>query len=102
MKFPSRIDFDFYQSKLPPPGWAARLGRSRVVDIDVVVNAHSQTRHTDGERAAHNLLAIVRRHRGPGLEQMLHQLARRPECMIHPEKRAAFARRWLHRLEKTS
>jgi hypothetical protein len=99
-RFPSRVDFDFYQSRLALPPWAARLGRVHIVDIDVVVNSHGQVRYTQGELTTHNLLALLRRYRNDsaGLRCMLQDLARDPQCVIQPAKRSALARKWLRRI----
>jgi hypothetical protein len=66
-----------------------------------VVEAHAgATRHTPGEVAAYNLLSILRsyRRRKLDLASELNKLAANPECVINPEKRAAFARKWARRL----
>jgi hypothetical protein len=92
------------------PQWAAPLIKARAKRpgaetlpalIDAVVNAHAGERMTSGECAVHNLLAIVRscRRRGLNLEQRLSELAREPGCLINPEKRASFARKWARRMQ---
>jgi hypothetical protein len=111
--FPSQIDVDFYLSKQKLPAWAQKVQAAREaklqraswsVDaaegIEFIVNAHAGVRGSDGERAAHNLLAIVRgyRRRKVDLGAELRQLSTNPGCAINPEKRAAFARKWARRL----
>lgn len=104
-RFPGLVDLSFYRHKQPLPAWAAGLeDRPTYYDppseIDVVVNAHAGVKHTSGEMAVHNLLAILRskRRRGEHLDLALARIADNPECLINPEKRAAFARKWLERL----
>lgn len=108
--FPTETDLRFYESKRVPQ-WAAPLVRARAKRygaeelpalIDDVVNAHGGERMTSGQCAVHDLLTIVRsyRRRGLGLEQRLGQLAQEPGCLINPEKRAAFARKWARRMQR--
>jgi hypothetical protein len=101
--FPTQTDLAFYQSKTQPK-WAQKLKRREPTweTIDIVVNAHAGVRHSDaGEIAAGNLLAILRsyRRRKLNLVSELRKIAANPECLINTEKRAAFARKWLRRLE---
>jgi hypothetical protein len=106
-RFPTQTDLAFYRSKLEMPGWARALNTkpqvgqpSPIVMIDLVVNAHAGVRPTSGEIAVSNLLGILksRRRRGENLVQGLRELSKEPGCLIHPEKRAAFARKWASRL----
>ena len=112
MTFPTETDLKFYESKRVPQ-WAAPLVAARAkrfgadtlpAVIDDVVNAHAGLRMTSGECAVHNLLSIVRgdRRRGRSLEQRLAQLATEPGCLINPEKRAAFARKWARRMQQVA
>lgn len=102
--FPRAIDAQFFQSKQVLPAWArrfaARNARPAHALIDDVVNAHAGLRPTAGEVAAGNLLSIVRswRRRDADLLRELRELVLHPQCAVHPEKRAAFARRWAERL----
>jgi hypothetical protein len=110
MAFPTETDLRFYESKRVPQ-WAAPLIKARgkrlpgaetpLALIDDVVNAHAGERITSGECAAHNLLSLARsyRRRGLDLEQRLSELAREPGCLINPEKRASFARKWARRMQ---
>jgi hypothetical protein len=110
MAFPTETDLRFYEAK-HVPRWAAPLIKARAKRpgaellpalIDDVVNAHGGERMTSGECAVHNLLGIVRsyRRRGLDLEQRLSELAREPGCLINPEKRASFARKWARRMQE--
>lgn len=104
--FPTQIDVDFYLSKQKLPAWAQKVQKIQEAKFDAaegiefIVNAHAGVRGSDGERAAHNLLAIVRgyRRRKVDLGAELCQLSTNPGCVINPEKRAAFARKWARRL----
>lgn len=100
--FPCHSDLAFFNSKRTPR-WAHRFAPNRdlgVPQIDLVINAHAGLRPTSGEVAAHNLLAILRsmERRGLNIGHELARIAQYPECAIHPEKRAAFARKWARRL----
>jgi hypothetical protein len=104
-RFPCLADLSFYRHRQPLPTWALGLEQrptyyEPTAEIDIVVNAHAGIRHTNGEVAVHNLLAILRskRRRGAHVDIALARIAENPECVIHPEKRAAFARKWLQRL----
>lgn len=98
--FPCAADLTFQARHLPR--WANALPQATT--IDSVINAHAQARLTRGELAAHNLLAIVagKRRRGEDLEAFLALMVTRPECASNPEKRAAFAKKWLARIRKVS
>ena len=103
MTFPTKMDLEFFESKRVPR-WALPLLARPVAQssiIDIVVNAHAGYRTTPGECAASNLLEIVRSHRRRGLdvERYLAQIAVEPGCLINPEKRSAFARKWASRLQ---
>jgi len=109
MAFPTYTDLEFYRSRQPLPSWVRKLKKPRptstmvetAVDmIDTVVRAHAGIQPSSGELAAHNLQAILRsyRRRGLDLRRELRKIAANPECAIHPEKRAAFARKWASRL----
>jgi hypothetical protein len=100
--FTTKTDLAFYQSKRLPV-WAQNLERRELTApalIDCVVNSHADVRVTAGELVACNLLSIVRsyRRRRLNLAHELRKIAANPGCVINPEKRAAFARRWLRRL----
>ena len=71
--------------------------------IDACVNAHGGFRYTNGQVAAHNLLAIVRAKQrlGEDIRQALLVISQFPECAIDPGKRAAFARKWAQRLAES-
>lgn len=112
--FPAQADVDFYRAMQKVPGWILTLtaerekkqnvlGWERHALIDIVVNAHSGQRPTSGECAAHNLLAIVRswRRRGEDIRVSLLEVSQAPGCMINPEKRAAFARKWARRMQRS-
>ena len=115
MSFPIQIDLEFHLSKQALPVWAQKVQAAQdakakrapwsadcASTIDIIVNAHAGVRHSSGEMAAHNLLAIVRgyRRRGIDLENKLRFLAGHPECLIDPKKRAAFARKWATRIAR--
>jgi len=55
---------------------------------------------TDGEGAASNLLNLCRSYRKRGeLREKLRRLAVNPGTVIQPQKRAAYAKKWLKRIE---
>lgn len=69
--------------------------------LDDRINRRGGVRWTSGELASVNTLALLRSKRRRGVydfRSYLHQLAHEPRCASNPEKRAAFARRWLRRL----
>lgn len=112
MAFPTETDLRFFESKRVPR-WAAPLIKARAKRpgaeyrhalIDDVVNAHGGVRTTSGECAVHNLLFIVRswQRRGIDLERALVGVIAEPGCLINPEKRAAFARKWVRRMQRRS
>jgi hypothetical protein len=107
MTFPTRTDLAFYQSKQRLPAWTGRIAvkspmRNPIEHalIDDVINAHAGVNGTAGEMSAANLCSLVRsfRRRGADLTEELQKLVVQPGCVIHPEKRAAFARKWTRRL----
>jgi hypothetical protein len=110
MAFPTETDLRFYEAK-HVPRWAAPLIKARAKRpgaellpalIDDVVNAHAGERLTSGECAVHNLLTIVRswRRRGEDIRISLLEVSQAPGCLINPEKRAAFARKWARRMQE--
>jgi len=112
-RFPTQTDVAFYRAKQEHalPGWARKLvaeqrGPTPVLLIDLAVNAHAGIRFTSGQLAASNLLSILRRTNRdldrPALAAKLWELARNPECMINPARRASFARKWARRLERSA
>jgi hypothetical protein len=103
MIFPSAADFRFWQAKQAAPSWASRFTEKVVPDVDGCVNAHTGAKVTSGELAAQNLLALLRGHRrrGGDVVQYLTQLSRVPGTSMNPEKRAAFAKKWAARMQKS-
>lgn len=106
MNFPNQSDLVFWQSKTEPQ-WVSRIKkkpwpvRDTSVLIDQCVNSHGQVKHSSaGQVAAHNLMVFIKgwSRRGEDVEAQLLELSIHPECMISPEKRAAFAKKWLRRL----
>lgn len=91
----------FWQQRRGPK-WARSFDRphSRPTNIDLCVNEHAGYRPTEGQVAMHNLLVLLRhvRRRNEDVRAYLHRLSVEPGTIIRPEKRAAYAKRLLKRL----
>lgn len=100
--FPTRTDFEFWQSKRPFPGWAASFASApTALSIDEVVNSRSgllPRRYR--ERDAHDLAGFVRSARRRGGDKEVLGTLDRVGSDTEPrfKGRAAMARRWAARL----
>lgn len=107
-KFPSLADLEFYKATRPFPAWVATVERHHPPNlgeaIEHCVNSHGGLESTDGELAAMNLIEILRsmRKRGKVLDVELGRIALAPGCLIGPEKRAAFAKKWCAKMQQRS
>lgn len=115
--FPCEADLAYYNAKTEPL-WAINLRETRAARgsswrkpnaaelLDHAINAHTGKRITNGELAAHNLLAIIspwiKRRKDPriktDLAARLEEIAAYPGCVTSPQRRAGFARKWAARL----
>ena len=108
MPFPTATDLAFYQAR-NQPRWASRIARNytppsrNAPNIDDVINAHAGLRITD--TSVINLVAFVQgwRSRGEDVLLRLHELATTDHlCATPNRKRAAFAKKWVRRIQENS
>jgi len=99
----TKTTLDWYRQKVEPR-WAKRvLAKDRKISIHEVIN--SQSKADNAKRlslASDNLLNICRLYRKRGeILSHLWDIAYTPGTIIDPERRAAFARKWARRIEKS-
>lgn len=101
---PTQADLAFWNVKKAPRFAQALLNKNASrfwfnpsATIHACVNSHVELKKSDAEVCAGNLLAILRsmRHRRADLRSELARIAASPGTVVRPEKRAAYARKWL-------
>jgi hypothetical protein len=118
---PTKLDFEFWQSKQRVPGWAVPiLAKPKPYmhvgpepTIDAVINSHVPVpkghqekskwrQQKEWARKAHNAMIVLRRYRGQQLVDMLHYCAEHVtnDPTGTAKERQFYARRWLRRLGK--
>lgn len=103
----TRVHLEFYRSRKPLPKWAQKFNSYNLVTVDHVINANAGVKFfTDGERSAYNLFLSILiksyRRREPTLVRILNDISISPGTVIHPEKRAAYALKWLKRIARNA
>ena len=95
-----RIHVDFWRSRQQEPRWIGQFfgqhpKAHKGPSIHAVINSNAGISLTDGERAAQSVLNLVRHD-----IRWLKLEAIQQETPINPEKRQAFAKKWLKRLKR--
>lgn len=92
----------WYQRQIDVPKWARVLVGQGRVDVDMLIPAQKSPNARDPESTVlHNTLQLLISARKRGaLVETLKKIAVEPGTVIRPERRAAYARRWLQRIER--
>ena len=100
---PTAADLMFWQSK-NLPGWVKRMKKPPAISggIHACIASRSQKRRPDYESDAGTLVAILKSIRKrEDVLPALERIAQNPGCLIRPERRAAYARKWAARIRLT-
>jgi hypothetical protein len=105
-----QVHIDFWNAKHAQPSWMQTYYQKNrklqpklgVPNIHGCINAHAGINNSCFNHV-HNMIIFLKGERRRGaasLMPMLQRLADDPGTIINPEKRSAFARKWLKRLQR--
>lgn len=103
----TKVHVDYWRFKKANPRFAKFVCHNSVaapVDINDCVNSHSHfVREPDGERAASNLLNLLKmvRKRTGSLVPYLDKITKDPGTVISPQRRSAFAKKWRDKITQS-
>jgi len=99
----TKVTLDWYRQRTCPQWAKGVIAKEHRISIDAVINsqAGNPDRQRDYNFSAHNLMGLCKAYirRGELIEQ-LRIISLEPGTVIQPQRRAAFAKKWLNRILK--
>jgi hypothetical protein len=96
----TKAHLDYYRQRMAPiPQWAAHVAeKERQVSVHELIDAHLTMPERRYDALSLVSILVSARKRGQ-LSNVLREISEQPGCLIRPERRAGYARRWLNRIK---
>lgn len=103
----TKLHLKYWRERQPNPSWAKTIkitkwSKPHEVSIHSLINQNTDIKNIDKNYAASNLISLIKRYTNnpKELRQRLFELHMNPGTIMSPEKRAAYAKKWLTRLNR--